>query len=324
MGAHWNRIIVLAAAVGLVSAASGSALAAPPTSKTTSKIVVLKVTGDALSDGERVALTDALRKQVEARPSFTILPTPEGDLIDLMFDAECVEPDTACLADIGKAQGADTLVFGEIAAKGGGYELHVSAIDIKTRKQLKDATKAAPAASGLTGLIPDLTTALLGAPPAPAKPVLVALSIKTTPDAADVSVNGQAVGVTPQSFEGKPGAYTIRITKKGFQEVVRKVELKEGAPVDLTLTLEKLPETAPVVGVGEPKPGTEPPIVTEGPEFYETWWFWTIVGAAAAGTTVGILAGTGAFDAEPAPVGNATLLVGQRPDQDFLLHLQRK
>lgn len=314
MRAQRRRIVALAA-LALALAAGGSALAA-------SKIVVLKVSGDALSEAERGALTDALRKQAEARPAYQAMPTPQADLIDLMFDAECVEADNACLKDIGKSLGADAVLFGEVAAKGGGYELRVRVVDVKTGKQLKESSKAAPAASGLAGVVPDLATAALGAAPAvAAKPVLVALTVKTAPEGADVSVNGQRVGTTPQSFEGKPGAYTVRITKEGFQEVIRKVDLKEGAPVTLELTLEKVPETPVVVT----PPVTEtPPVVTEGPEFYETWWFWTIVGAAAAGTTVGILAGTGAFDAEPAPVGNATLLVGQRPDQDFLLHLQRK
>ena len=311
---------MLTAALALVAMAGGSAMAAK-------KIVVLKVTGDALGAPERAALTDALRKELAERPAYIVEDTPDADLIDLMFDAECVEPDAACLADIGAAQGVELIVLGETAPKGGGYELHLSLVDVKTKKQTKEARKAAPSASGLAGLAPDLITEVAGAKPAPAKPkgpALVSLAIRTAPDGADVFVNGQAVGKTPSKFEGKPGSYTIRIAKEGFQDVIRKVDLKEGAPVDLEMTLEAVVVAPPVVGQTGTGGTETPPVVDDGEEFYETWWFWTIVGAAAAGTTVGILAGTGAFDAEPAPVGNATLLVGQRPDQDFLLHLQRK
>lgn len=317
---------MLAASLALVAGVGGSAAAAAK------KIVVLKVTGDALGAPERAALTEAVRKELAERPaSYKVEDTPDADLIDLMFDAECVEPDAACLADIGAAQGAELIMLAETAPKGGGTELHVTLVDVKTRKAVKEATKTAPAA-GLAGIVPEIVTQVAGprpGPPKPPAPTLVALSIRTAPDGADVFVNGHAVGKTPSKFEGKPGSYTIRITKEGFQDVVRKVDLKEGAPVDLELTLEAVVVTPPVVGqtgtqTGTTDTGKTGGTVEDDDEFYETWWFWTIIGAAAAGTTVGILAGTGAFDAEPAPVGNATLLVGQRPDQDFLLQLQRQ
>ena len=315
MRIHCKAVRVSVAILATTLLALPTALAAPPKTKS---LVVLRVAGDALSAPERTALTDTWRKELAGYPSVTLVPTPDADLIDLMFDAECVEPDTGCLVDIGKAQKADLLIFSEATAKGGGYELKAKLVDVGAKKALKDASKSAPSASALSSAIPDATVALLGKKPAPPAPKLVALKIRTTPAEAAVFVNDHAVGRTPAAFEGKPGGYTLRITKDGYQDIIRKVELEEGKPLELDLELEPIAVAAPV-----PVPGN-PPIVQDEDEFYETWWFWTIVGAGAAGATVGILAGVGAFDAEPTPVGNTTLLVGQRPDQDFLLQLQRK
>ena len=45
-----------------------------------------------------------------------------------------------------------------------------------------------------------------------------------------------------------------------------------------------------------------------GPEFYETWWFWTAVGVGLAGAGVGTAWALGAFDAEEQPLFTGTVV----------------
>lgn len=105
--------------------------------------------------------------------------------------------------------------------------------------------------------------------------------LTTNVEGASVQVNKEVLGKTP--FDGlvPAGQHMLRVSKEGYRDTVRKLDVMAGEPIDLVLELEKL---APVA-VAQ----TETPrVVDEGPEFYETWWFWTITGAVVAGAAVGV------------------------------------
>ena len=108
--------------------------------------------------------------------------------------------------------------------------------------------------------------------------------ITTNAEGATVQVDKTVVGKTP--FDGlvPAGQHILRVSKEGFKDSVRKVEMLAGEPVDLVFELEKLPSQQ----VAVPNDGT--PKHTTSPEFYETWWFWTITGAVVAGGTAAGLA----------------------------------
>src|SRR5437588_7640183 len=68
------------------------------------------------------------------------------------------------------------------------------------------------------------------------------VNLTTTPDAADVYVDGQFYGNSPATLKLKPGKHTIRVTSPGFREWARDLTTDAGANVHLTATLE--PDTS--------------------------------------------------------------------------------
>ncbi|GMV42305.1 MAG: hypothetical protein AMXMBFR64_40210 [Myxococcales bacterium] len=102
--------------------------------------------------------------------------------------------------------------------------------------------------------------------------------LTTNVEGAAVQVNKNVIGKTP--FDGlvPAGQHMLRVSKEGYRDSVRKLDVLAGEPIDLVFELEKL---APV------QVATTEPIVSSGPEFYETWWFWTITGVVVAGAAVG-------------------------------------
>jgi hypothetical protein len=115
---------------------------------------------------------------------------------------------------------------------------------------LKDWSEHGPAlrASRETAAA-EKTTAVAPTPPAvpanAAPPPLVTagkLSVASTPDNADIELDGSFAGNTPSDLQVAEGEHTITVKKAGFQDWVRKMKISAGSSVRLNAELEK---TAP-------------------------------------------------------------------------------
>jgi hypothetical protein len=68
----------------------------------------------------------------------------------------------------------------------------------------------------------------LADPVAPMQPAAVQLSISSTPDGADIEIDGGFVGSTPSAIETTPGDHVVVIQKKGFKKWERKMKVSNG------------------------------------------------------------------------------------------------
>jgi hypothetical protein len=91
------------------------------------------------------------------------------------------------------------------------------------------ATPAAPAA------------AAQGATQPPSSSEHSTVVLKSTPDGADITVDGKYVGSTPSTLKLAPGDHTISIEKAAFKPWQRTVTLSAGGSVSIDATLEKAP-----------------------------------------------------------------------------------
>ena len=70
---------------------------------------------------------------------------------------------------------------------------------------------------------------------------LTAVTIKSAPDGADITIDGKFVGSTPSSVQFKPGEHTIAIEKSGFKSWQRTMTVTAGGAINLEAILEKTP-----------------------------------------------------------------------------------
>lgn len=75
--------------------------------------------------------------------------------------------------------------------------------------------------------------------PGPADAEASAIVIKSTPDGADITVDGKFVGSTPSTVRLAPGDHTISIEKSGFKVWQRTITVSAGGNVTLDASLEK-------------------------------------------------------------------------------------
>ena len=65
------------------------------------------------------------------------------------------------------------------------------------------------------------------------------VTVKSTPDGADISVDGKFVGNTPSTLKLSPGDHTIAVESSAFKNWQRTMTLSAGSDVTLNATLEK-------------------------------------------------------------------------------------
>jgi len=70
-------------------------------------------------------------------------------------------------------------------------------------------------------------------------PGLASVIVQSTPDGADITVNGSFVGTTPSTLKLAAGDQSIEIAKPGFKVWRRAVKLNPGASITVAATLEK-------------------------------------------------------------------------------------
>jgi hypothetical protein len=79
----------------------------------------------------------------------------------------------------------------------------------------------------------------------PSADALTSVDIRSTPDGADVTVDGKFVGSTPSSVRLQPGDHKVTIEKSGFKAWDRTISVTPGGTVSLNPVLEQLPPPAP-------------------------------------------------------------------------------
>ncbi|HEV8482079.1 MAG TPA: PEGA domain-containing protein [Blastocatellia bacterium] len=76
-------------------------------------------------------------------------------------------------------------------------------------------------------------------PPAAGEPSIIV--IKSTPDGADITVDGKFVGTTPSTLRLSIGEHAINIEKSGFKVWTRAMTVSSAGSVNIEATLEKVP-----------------------------------------------------------------------------------
>jgi len=116
------------------------------------------------------------------------------------------------------------------------------------------------------------------------------VKINTREPGATVKVDGKVEGVTPFDKDVPVGKKTIVVTRPGYYDETLDLMIQAGQEYIHDLALRKLPN----VGGDE--------------AFYETWWFWTIVGVVGAGTATAIAVTSGGGEQAP-PSASFTLQI---------------
>lgn len=64
------------------------------------------------------------------------------------------------------------------------------------------------------------------------------LRVTSSPDGAEVQLNGRAAGTTPLTLDGlRPGAYGVSFTRRGYESVVQQIQVRAGGDSEVAVSL---------------------------------------------------------------------------------------
>jgi hypothetical protein len=199
---------------------------------------------------------------------------------------------------------ADRVFYAQVDVIDAGFRLTVRLIDVTKGNAERDRQATVKNQAELTTVLEREIVAAFGEPPPP--PPKQGRLIVESDAGAKIYIDGAFAGAGRVRLKKPAGLYVVRIEKPGYEDVLFRVDLEAGR------TAKKVAELQPVAPVkAAPKATVDAPSTTgdavASPEFYETWWFWTAVGAVVvSAASVGIALG---MEGEAVPTGDLQISV---------------
>jgi hypothetical protein len=204
-------------------------------------IIPLSVEGE-LSDADRAALTEELVGGLQ-RGNFDIV-TPDAVQAAKADAVECDKP--RCFEQIAEATDATHVVRTKIVVRDRDYDVEIELYDGRTGASLARTSEGceicgiADAGNLVNSGAATLRTKLDALAKGPST-----LTLTSSPDGAEVRIDGEIAGVTPLERPVVPGKRVLRVSKEGYIAVEREVTFVEGVSEQLTFELDKVPSRLP-------------------------------------------------------------------------------
>jgi len=214
---------------------------APGEAGATVAVLPLEVEGE-LSDADRDALATQLVDGLE-RGAFGVV-RPEAVLSASPKAAGCT--DSKCLSKIASESSATHVLRARVTVVDRDYMVALELYDGRSGDSLAKTDEGCEIC-GITdaGALMETAAATLRTKLDALAKGPSTLSITSTPEGAEVLLDGEIIGVTPLVRPVVPGKAVIRVSKEGFIAIEREVQLVEGVAESLTFELEKVPSRLP-------------------------------------------------------------------------------
>lgn len=86
------------------------------------------------------------------------------------------------------------------------------------------------------------------------------LTVESSPEDADVYLNGTLVGQTPLTlYSLRPGSYTVKVARRGYTSITRRVELKPSEGATVTFPMRRASASPAPPSRPAPRPAAAPP-----------------------------------------------------------------
>lgn len=183
------------------------------------------------------ALTAAMNQQ--AIKSYNgIVTTAEEIRLTLTVSAQqqltgCMEP--RCMANVGKTIEADIVLGGNVTKVGDDIVITILSTNARTGERMGSEQRKVPlhqslyfyAAQQLTSLV--ITGKVVSS--------RVPVRINASESAAEVLVDGRALGYAPMTVDLDPGQHVVRVTQGGYVPWQSTITVVDGTPLEVNATL---------------------------------------------------------------------------------------
>ncbi len=252
----------------------------------------MKIESPNVAEEVAANFTERLRRDLSRHTAYNLLDSSPTNLVDDMFALLCFDLDSECLAKLGDKYSASSILVVDLGHGDPGYVVDLKLVDGATGRNVATFRRVDVARTDLEKMAGDGLASLLGEPP-PTEPRKGTVVVRASVPGARVRVGEVAGGEAPFEVEVPPGEYPVSVSRDGFLEHVRRVEVQSGATTRVDVVLAEIPPPEPVESVAPDHEAIPPeePLMIEAAEraatpLYKRWWFWTGIGAVVAGSVV--------------------------------------
>ena len=159
----------------------------------------------------------AVRTQIAYHRELTLNDVPPQPLNELLLALGCTSLDALCAEELIAVTNADWLVWGEVTEEGG----QLTVFDLARAEVLRDASFGPPSSWVEREAVLVARQLLWGS--------VAGLTVRSSPLGAQVTLNGERVGVTPLTLSQLPlGGYTLRVEAAGYAASEQQIGLDLG------------------------------------------------------------------------------------------------
>ena len=238
--AHVPSVLAAPPSEGEAEATAAPSMPASSDAAVKTAVLPLVIQGE-LPETDRATLTEQLVGGLE-RGSFAVV-APDA-VVAAAGDGDCDKP--GCMQKIAEKTGATHIVRATLEVVDRDYTVRVELYDGSDGSKIVSASDGCEicGVADVGGLLETqaatLRTKLDALASGPASIV-----VASTPEGAEIMLDGEPFGVTPLDKPIIPGDHTIRVTKDGYIAVQEKRTFVEGARESLHYELEKVPNRLP-------------------------------------------------------------------------------
>ena len=185
-----------------------------------------------------------------------------------------------CLIEVGGKLGVQKIISGNVGGLAQNYVVNLKLVDVQKRQEIRRIQET------MSGQADQLIEAVRLAAyrlVAPEK-LRGSLAVLADQPGAEVHLNSQLLGKTPLPPQQglMIGSYTLRLSKPGYTEVIKPIEVHFQKTTRALVNMDPPP---PPISLQTKKQRQVPPRPVP---WYTRWWFWTTVAVVAAGAGVGL------------------------------------
>jgi len=202
------------------------------------------------------ALTDKLRSQAAgAKSPYSLAPNAAKGLAEMKLLAGCDSESPRCMASIGKAVGANILLYGKLERTGDGARVSLQLLDVKSAKKLKSVSDVIPEGDwdNLGRWSRSLYARVMG------MPENGSLTITANATTGTVLVDGEAAGNLAGGSalvdDLSEGRHRISVESPGYKRWNGEVNVLAGQGAQLEVRMEAVSSTAGPMDGDQGAPG---------------------------------------------------------------------
>ena len=211
-------------------------------------------------------MTEILRDMVMNSGQYKLLARDKMEVIikEQNFSQSDRCNNTECQLKLGEILAVQYLIAGTVGKLGQTYIISIQMIDVEKAQVVKSKVERTTSENDFDQALDRLAKYFIGTTPSVEEKKIGAIEVISSPDNAEIIINGQIMGKTPITIKDlQEGTYSLALKKQGYKDVSKNITIIADKTIKESINFEKILLTGSLEIKSEPDGAT---VVINGQE----------------------------------------------------------